>query len=358
MKIAFLSIYSGLVNRGVEIYVKELAERLAKAGYDVTVFQGGRLRGNKSYKVETIDVDLNWKHKDTSGSILSRLLIDYWRRKVFIFSLKSLRKIHQEKFDVIIPTNGAWQAILLRAITWLWGGKIIISGQSGPGWDDRVNLWTFPDVFIALSSYAKKWAKKVNPFIKVEYIPNGVDLSEFRSYGKSFVHNLEKPVVLCVGALTNSKRIELVVRAVAKLKNTSLLVAGDGILKDDIVKLGKGLLGERFYLTKVTHDKMPDLYRAASVFTLPSASFHSFEIVLTEAMATNLPVIANDDSIRREIVGEAGILVNPEDRDEYAKAIKQALEKNWGNKPRLQAEKFSWDNITRKYQELFDEIKK
>ena len=106
--------------------------------------------------------------------------------------------------------------------------------------------------------------------------------------------------------------------------------------------MGEELLGDRFYLITVTHDKMPDLYRIADVFTIPSESYYSFEIVITEAMSTNLPVVVNDDPIRREIVGDAGIFVDPENVDDYANAIKKALDAKWGNKPRLQADKFSW----------------
>jgi glycosyltransferase involved in cell wall biosynthesis len=98
---------------------------------------------------------------------------------------------------------------------------------------------------------------------------------------------------------------------------------------------------------------MPEVYRSADVFTLPSASSEAFGNVLVEAMATNLPVVATNDPIRHEIVGEAGILIDPENTEEYAAALQKALEINWGEKSRKQAEKFSWDKIALKYEELF-----
>jgi glycosyltransferase involved in cell wall biosynthesis len=101
---------------------------------------------------------------------------------------------------------------------------------------------------------------------------------------------------------------------------------------------------------------MPEVYRVANVFTLPSASSEAFGNVLVEAMATNLPVVATNDEQRREIVGEAGFLVDPADTEEYAKVLQKTLNMDWGDKPRKQAEKFSWDEIAKKYEELFVDL--
>jgi glycosyltransferase involved in cell wall biosynthesis len=101
---------------------------------------------------------------------------------------------------------------------------------------------------------------------------------------------------------------------------------------------------------------MPEIYRAADVFTLPSASSESFGNVLVEAMASSLPIVATEDPIRREIVGGAGIFVDPTNTDEYAKSLQRALDTKWGDAPRKQAEKFSWDGIANEYEELFKKL--
>jgi hypothetical protein len=103
---------------------------------------------------------------------------------------------------------------------------------------------------------------------------------------------------------------------------------------------------------------MPKIYRLADVFTLVSAPYQSFEIVLLEAMATNLPVVANNDPIRQEIVGQAGILVDPNDIDSYSKLLEKALRIDWKDKPKQQAERFSWEMVAKKYEDLFKEIMK
>jgi len=89
---------------------------------------------------------------------------------------------------------------------------------------------------------------------------------------------------------------------------------------------------------------------------LVSEPYYSFENVLVEAMATGLGVVANNDPIRREIVGKAGILVNPKKVQEYSLSLKKALEADWSDKPRKQAAKFDWDKTAQKYEELIKKL--
>ena len=54
MKIAFLSLYSGHINRGVETWTREMAERLRKLGYDTLVFQGDEEHSKHEYKTKVV----------------------------------------------------------------------------------------------------------------------------------------------------------------------------------------------------------------------------------------------------------------------------------------------------------------
>lgn len=351
MKIAFLNIYNGVVDRGAETFVKELAKRLAK-NHEVTLYQSGHPR-KTVYKTVRIPVNWNWSNKSGAGTLRARFFIDYWNRQIAYFTLRAMPRILKNKYDVVVPVNGGWQPAIIRIITWLYGGKMIISGQAGMGWDERNNLWSFPDFFVGLSTKASAWAKKVNPFVKTQYISNGVDTNKFKHSGEPIKTVLKKPIILCAGALTKSKRIDLVIKAVAKVENCTLLIVGDGDQKEKLTSLGASLLENRFQIIKVPYEKMPAVYKSANVFTLVSESFYAFENVLVEAMATGLAVVVNDDPIRREIVGDAGIFVDPTDTEKYSEALSKALNKNWGNAPRKQAEKFDWDIIAKKYEELF-----
>lgn len=339
MKIAFLSLYYGGSNRGAETFVSELSSRLGKNN-SVDILSGN------SKKLA------NWP-------VLWRFFLDPQGIGVFLFTLKNLGRIWKEKYDVVIPMDGGWQALIIRKLTWLYGGKVVISGQSGKGWFDRVNILSCPNAFVSLSQWSQKKLKWMNPFINYKYIPNGVDLDKFKSKGQSFQTKLRKPIVLAVGAFTDQKRMDLAIKAVSKLTNTSLLIVGSvGSLKSKLETDGKEMLGDRFQILSVPFERMPEIYRTANIFTLPSTSSEAFGNVLVEAMASGLPVVAIDDPIRKEIVGDAGILVDPTNMEEYVEALQKTLESDWGDKPRLQAEKFSWDKIAEQYEELFKNLLK
>jgi glycosyltransferase involved in cell wall biosynthesis len=358
MKIAILSFYSGYWERGAETWAHQLANYLSR-GNEIWIVQGGpvdKSKDLKNYKVFSTNTAVNWKISELQGTFLRRIFLDYRSLKIAFFTIKILKFLWRQKFDIVIPTNGGWQSAFMRIFTWFNHKKMVVVGHSGIGWDDRNNLWCFPDCFVALSTHAKNWAKKVNPIVRVEYIPNGVDLGKFTPQGRRIDLGLTRPIVLSVGALEAGKRIDLVIRAVAKLKDFSLCVVGDGVLRKELEKLGKELLGERFKIIKVGFEKMPLVYRSCDVFVSATAPYYSFEMVLLEALASGLPVVVNDDPIRKEIVGNAGILVDPTDIDSYAQAIQRALNIDWEGKPRKQAEKFSWEKVAEKYEKIFKEL--
>lgn len=310
MRIAILNKYQNKVFRGAETFVYELGKRLSKT--------------------DDVDIISDIKYSD----------------------------LFKKKYDIIIPTNGRCQVIAVRLISWLTGTKMVVSGQSGIGWDDRINLYSFPDAFVALSRKALSWAKKINPAVKSVYIPNGVDLIKFTNNKLQKNKNNDVKTVLAVGAFTEQKRLNLAIDAVGRLDNVNLIIAGGGgDKKQEIVDYGLKVLGAgRFKAVSVPYEKMPQVYNKADVFTLPSKPSESFGNVLIEAMACGLPVVATKDSIRTDIVGDAGILVDPEDINSYSRALAEALKKDWGNKPREQAEKFSWEAIAQKYTELFKSL--
>ncbi|HWA51993.1 MAG TPA: glycosyltransferase family 4 protein [Patescibacteria group bacterium] len=343
IKVAFLSFYSGKVYRGVETYVHELANRLIDLDVDVTVYQNGDKLPNSKYKVNSSKLKINWKIPFKNF---------YWNILLGKHVIRVLRNIDA---DIIVATNGSTQTLLVKLWCLINNKKIIIPGQSGPGGDDKFNLICFPNCFIALTNWQKGWAKKINPFVKTEVIPNGVDLKKFNKNIKPIQINLPKPIVLNVGALVEEKRQDLIIKAVSKT-NASLLIVGKGNKEEELRKLGDKLLPGRFKIVSFSHEKMPEVYTSCDLFTYPTVSWESFGIVMVEAMASGLPVVANNDPIRREIVGNAGYFVDPINTEEYAKVLDQGLKTKWGSAPRKQAEKFSWDEIAKKYKDIIEEL--
>ena len=351
MKIAFLSFYSGEIYRGVETFVHELSNRLVDLGHDITVYQNGpRIFGSK-YKTVSMGLKIKWRTKPFGIPFTN-----YWSLLIRKFTNDVLKELNKDT-DIVFPTNGQWETTLCKLWAVKNGKKVIISGQSGKGLEDRLNLYTFPDVFVPISTHALRHSKARNPFVRLTYIPNGVDLNRFKPVGKSYSLKLPRPIILTVGALVKSKRIDLIIKAVSRLSEASLLIVGDGEERENLEELANDLIPGRFKFLKAKHEEMPEIYRSADVFALLPYSSEAFGIVYVEAMASGLPVIAPNDEQRREIVGGGGILVDhtgePED---IAFAINEALSRNWGDKARKQAEKFDWDEIAKKYEKLFLEL--
>lgn len=361
-KIAFLSFYSGFVERGVETYVLELATRLAKK-YDVTVFQGGKIhlwysqaKINQS-KFKVIDINSIGNASKSGNNFLRKFYLDRWSLKIFLFSLKAVFKITRGKYDLVIPMNGGWQTVIYRLFAKLFNFKILISAQAGIGRDDAWNLLWKPNIFVALTKAEEKWANRFAPEVKTVLIPNGVDLFKFNPKVTVKKLALAAPIVVCAAALDPYKRVDLTIRAVAKSKNLSLMLLGDGEARGTIDALGKRLLGSRYLRLLVPHSEIPRYFRAGSVFTLVSKT-EAFGTSYIEAMACNLPIVATYDSARQEIIGDAGILTNPEDVNQYAKDLMLAASANYRNRPYNQALKFSWNKIAERYEKVITNLLK
>lgn len=259
--------------------------------------------------------------------------------------------------DLVFPHNsygGLWVAACARALT---GTRILCTaheGLLGDGKCLRRALAFRPDHLIALSENVAQAAGAISPTQPVSVIPNAVNLTQFSPQGERLELPLQPPIVLCAASLkrNNHKRLELVLRAVEKLKNASLLICGDGPDQDYFQELGQQLLGsERFMVRAFPFEGMPAVYRSADVFTLPSVN-DPFGRVYLEAMASGLPVVAPDDEIRRQIVQDGGILCDVEDSEVYAQTLERAIFEDWGNRPQASAQRFDWAVILPQYRNL------
>lgn len=314
MRIAFLSRLQNRVSRGAENFVLELSKRLSK-NHQVDILFG----------------------KDADD----------------------ISKIIKGKYDIVIPINGRLQSFKTSLGRIASKYKLLITGHSGIGRDDIWNIAICrPDVFVALTDYSHKWAKGWAWGSKVVKIPNGIDLEKFKPTGEQINLGLQKPIILSVGALTWYKHHERVIRAVKKIGKGSVLIAGEGPLKPELEQLGKKLLGNRFKILNFSYEDIPKVYRSCDLFSLPSWDREAFGLVYLEAMASGLGVVAPDDLSRHEIVEDAGLFTNAADSTKYSKALEQALEIDWSKKAREQASKFSWDEISKKYEDIMIEMLK
>ncbi len=144
----------------------------------------------------------------------------------------------------------------------------------------------------------------------------------------------DAPFILTVGTMQRRKNHLRLVQAFAKLTaahpgaQTPLLViaGGKGWLYDEVhAEVQRLGLGEQVRFIGYVEDMdLPHLYRAAAVFAFPS-TYEGFGLPLLEAMASGVPVVTSNVSSLPEVVGDAGLQVDPLDVDALARALEQAL---------------------------------
>lgn len=178
---------------------------------------------------------------------------------------------------------------------------------------------------------------------RIEVVPFGVDIERFSpgitNGSRAFRDRWgPRPVVLFLGRLRHYKGVDLLIEAVAASEGVVLVVGGDGPERIRITALGTELLGDRFHhLPDVSEDDLPDLYRAADVFCLPSTKpAETFGISVLEAMASGLPAITTELGTATSTINAAGTtgeVVPPGTSD----ALRTAIERILGDEPRRDA---------------------
>ena len=167
----------------------------------------------------------------------------------------------------------------------------------------------------------------------VEVIPTGVNTDVFASgNGDLFRKRMGIPkdafVVGHVGRLAPEKNLmfltEAVVRFLLRNKRARFLLAGEGPEKKTIEASFKaqGLAGRFHSAGVMDHPELASAYQGMDVFAFASRT-ETQGMVLTEAMAAGIPVVAVDGSGVREVVrdGENGRLLPREDLEEFVSAL-------------------------------------
>ncbi len=214
-------------------------------------------------------------------------------------------------------------------------------------WAERIQVAVF------VSKTAKDHAS-VFRFKKEFIVPNGVDLKRFSPVGERFDLS-ERPVVLFVGRLERRKGLEVLIEAVKGLE-VELIVVGDGPLSEYYRKMAPCAR----FVGEVDPDVLPTYYRSADVFVAPSLGGESFGIVLLEAMASGVPVIASDIPGYRNVVvhRKNGLLFESGNsealRFQLFELLKEpSLKNNLINGGLKTAEMYSWKVISRKIEKIY-----
>ncbi len=192
---------------------------------------------------------------------------------------------------------------------------------------------------------------------KIVWIPNGVDLAAFAG-----PRHEETGLVLYVGRLNAQKRLDVLLRAIARVPRAKLELAGEGEEKGALEALARELgVSERVRFLGPRSD-VALLHARAQVFVLPSAS-EGLPNALLEALAAGTPTVATEipgtkDVARHE---KEALLVPPGDEAALAREITRllddrALAGRLSAQGRERAREYDLERTADAYSKLFTEL--
>ena len=192
-------------------------------------------------------------------------------------------------------------------------------------------------------------------------IPNGIDFQRFADPDLEPIKRFDdgRPNILFVGRLDKRKGFRHLIRAFPFIKqalpDARLIVVGayDDDDKAPFIRYARAhRLRSVHFVGYVSREMLPRYYRTAHLFCAPSTGFESFGIVLLEAMAAGLPIVASDIAGYRLVLTEnrQGLLVPAEDSHAIAQAAVALLSapqtrKRMGEQGRFTAAQYDWSHI-------------
>lgn len=219
----------------------------------------------------------------------------------------------------------------------------------------KSNALANSDAIIAVSKNTKKdllhFFPNLNPEI-VHVVHNGVS-NDFYLLDNDYQYEipeyqLKENYILCVSSREPYKNFNFIVECVKKLPDFKLYIVGPVLTKKDSSMLDLNIPNQWTAFSAISNKKLNELYNHAHSLIYPS-SYEGFGIPLLEAMNASCPFVALNSSSIPEVAGNAGILLDSLDTNEFVKAIEgiNFKRKELQDRGRLQVANFSWDKCYR-----------
>jgi glycosyltransferase involved in cell wall biosynthesis len=202
---------------------------------------------------------------------------------------------------------------------------------------------------------------------RVVVVPCGVEEAFLAERPDPLPFQLPDKFILHIGTLEPRKNLVRLVHAFSRLKHRNLphklvLAGAKGWYTGEIMQAiqASDAREEIILLGYVAPEHKPALYRAADVFVFPSL-YEGFGLPPLEAMASRTAVVASNASSLPEVVGEAGILVDPQDENALADALlsvltNSALRENLRQRGYERAKTFSWSATAQSVAQVYREV--
>jgi phosphatidylinositol alpha-mannosyltransferase len=343
---------------GVQMHVRELAQRLLDRGHDAVVLAPVRGATTEPWVI-TVGRPVDLRYNRSNAPIDPRP----WSRPRVREALAAFGPHVVHVHEPLAPSTGMWALLEARV-------PVVGTFHSGAPQARLADL-AAPVlrrlarrlvVRIAVSEAARRFAEPRigGPF---EIVANGVETARFATAAPA---DLPPGIqLLFVGRLDRRKGFPVAVAAFARLApdraELRLVVAGDGPERSVIDTLPPEVRSRVTMLGTVSNPELPSYHAASDLYVGPSMGGESFGIVLVEAMAAGLPVVASAVPGYDEVVrdGVDGLLVPAGDAAALAGAIGRVLDdptlaRRLGDAGRERAATFDWSVIVERIEALYE----
>lgn len=322
MKILY--VITGLTVGGAEIVTIDIANGMAERGHTVKL------------------VALN-NRDELSGRILPSVEVSTLNMGKsplsFVQSAWKLRKVIKAFRPDVVHANMVHANIFTRLVRLFTRMPLLISSAHSNNEGGALRMWAYrltdflSDINTNVSDGALDWFVKNKWFSKKKSISvyNGINLDKFHRDATNRLAIREKYNIastdflfLFVGRLIDLKDIPNLIKAFGivstQVDNVRLLIVGDGEVREEMEQMAS----EMPFASKITfagkQTQTNDYYNAADCFVL-SSECEGFGMVLVEAMACGLPVVATDAGGCLEVVGDRQYVAEPKDSEQLAKIM-------------------------------------
>ncbi|MFC2001729.1 glycosyltransferase family 4 protein [Chloroflexota bacterium] len=367
MKILYVNKIAPRSEGGGEVVLHEVGKRLVKKAHEIYMVCGKTEPHLPDY--EEID-GIRIHYVSTIPDFLFRFkkLSFYLSRYLFYFlSVKKIYKVGKH-VDIIIDDvapvpslaypisriqGKPTYAIIHEFLGFEWfRSRDTVTAILGFSAQRLLKVFNF-DKIITVSQFTRDRLVKfgLNPE-KIFVIPNGIDPSRINHYDEGILPNNSISVL---GRLVKLKGHIYLIKAMkivaTEIPGIRLNIIGDGPLRNLLeAKVTEyGLDHNIIFWGRVSDQQKFNILRSSEIFVMPSL-LEGFGIVLLEAMACNLPIVANNLLVFREIFldGKTGYLVDVKNTEEFASKIVELLKdeqqrKEMGKYNREYVKQFSWD---------------
>ncbi len=380
MKIAQITLRYPPATGGVEDYVKNITEGLIKKEHEVKVFTSDLAQHHPPIKLADDVLKNNPQYVLRHHTFTPPFF-------AYPVLLKLGKALLKEKFD-LLHAHGFWYhpadlaaKISEKTSTPLVFNPYYYENKIRKKWRWQIYKKTMgKKVFrqskkiIVISPWEEKLIKKSRLATEnFTIISPGINLEEFKEKKENYFEKIglkNKTIILFVGRICRGKGLDLLIKAAPKIleqiPNVVFVCVGEDFgEREKFIVLTKKLGIEKNFIWtgKIKRQNLLACYEHADLFVLPSR-YEAFGIVLIEALASGLPVVATRDTAIPNVIQENqnGLLFEKENHQDLGKKIVQLLlDKNLQNKFRecgkkMVAEKYQWKNIIDKLERVYLEV--